>query len=188
MSSDAPAPSLLDPRRSVLLVTDIQEKLVPAIPGHDAVIERTGRLIDAANRLDIPVAASEQYPRGLGHTVEPLRERLDADARIEKNTFDALRAPEVGRRLRETGRDQVVLVGTEAHVCVLQTAFGGMGQGYAAFVVADAVGSRAAENRELALARLRAGGAGVVSTEMVIFEWLERAGTDAFRDLVRLVR
>ena len=177
MSSDAPAPSLLDPRRSVLLVTDIQEKLVPAIPGHDAVIERTGRLIDAANRLDIPVAASEQYPRGLGHTVEPLRERLDADARIEKNTFDALRAPEVGRRLRETGRDQVVLVGTEAHVCVLQPALGGMGQG-----------AGAAENRGLALARLRAGGAGVVSTEMVIFEWLERAGTDAFRDLVRLVR
>jgi nicotinamidase-related amidase len=172
----------------VLVVVDVQEKLVPAIPDHDAVIDRTGRLIDAAKRLDIPVAASEQYPRGLGHTVEPLRERLAPGARIEKNTFDALRASEVRRWLEATRRDQIVLVGTEAHVCVLQTAFGGMGHGYAAFVVADAVGSRAAENRELALARLRAGGAGIVSTEMVIFEWLERAGTDAFREVVRLVR
>lgn len=188
MSPDAPAPGLLDPRRSALLVVDVQEKLVPAIPDSDAVIEQAGRLVDAARRLDVPVAASEQYPRGLGHTVEPLRGRLHDAARIEKSTFDALRAPEVARWLRESGRDQVVFVGTEAHVCVLQTAFGGMGRGYRAFVVADAVGSRAAENRELALARLRAGGAGVVSTEMVIFEWLERAGTDAFRDVVPLVR
>ncbi len=188
MSADVPAPGLLDPRRSVLLVTDIQEKLVPAIPDREAVIERTGRLIDAAKRLDVPVAASEQYPRGLGHTVEPLRARLDADAIIEKSTFDTVRAPEVGRWLRGTGRDQVVLVGTEAHVCVLQTAFGCMGEGYRAFVVADAVASRAAANRELALDRLRAAGAGVVGMEMVVFEWLERAGTDAFREVVPFIR
>lgn len=188
MSADSPAPGLLDPRRSALLLVDVQAKLVPAIPDSDAVIDRTGRLINAAHRLDVPVAASEQYPRGLGHTVPALSERLNDAARFEKSTFDALRAPELARWLRESGRDQIVLVGTEAHVCVLQSAFGCVGAGYAVFVVADAVGSRAAENRELALARLRAGGAQVVSMEMVIFEWLERAGTDAFRDVVPLVR
>lgn len=188
MADDVPAPGLLDPRRSVLLVVDLQEKLVPAIPDGETVIDRTGRLIDAAHRLDVPVLASEQYPRGLGVTVQPLRDRLGPGACVEKDTFDALRAPEVVRRLAASRRDQVVLAGTEAHVCVLQTAFGCRARGYGTFVVADAVGSRAPTSREHALARLRAGGAGVVTMEMVIFEWLERAGTDAFRAVMPLVR
>lgn len=179
---------VLDRTQSLLLVVDIQDRLVPAILDADTVVDNTERLIRAARRLDVPLAASEQYRKGLGETVADVRDRLADAERLEKMTFDATRDPDFRAHIAGMSRQQAVIVGTEAHVCVLQTALGCLGMGIQPWVVADAVGSRATANRDLALDRLRQAGAVVVSTEMVLFEWLERAGTDDFRALRELIR
>jgi nicotinamidase-related amidase len=172
----------------MLLIVDMQERLLPAIAGSSTVAANAGNLIDASARLDVPVVASEQYINGLGDTVAALRRRLPTEARIEKMTFDATREPAIRERLRARDRPQVLLAGTEAHVCVLQTALGCRSLGLEVFVAGDAVGSRDPAERDLALDRLRHAGITVISTEMAIFEWLERAGTDAFRDLLPTIK
>ncbi len=174
--------------QSVLVVVDVQEKLIPAIPVADRVIANTGRLIEGARRLEIPILATEQYPKGLGPTVGPLAERLAPGETIDKLHFSCTEDPTFRDRLAALGRRQVVLAGIEAHVCMLQTALGLGPAGYSGYVVADATGSREAEDTELALARLRSRGIDIVSTEMVLFEWMYRAGTPAFKDISRMIR
>jgi nicotinamidase-related amidase len=178
----------LESRRSLLLIVDVQERLAPAIPDAPRVVANAERLIQGARRLDVPVTATEQYTKGLGHSVGELRARLADDERFEKTCFDATREPGPRAHLAALGRDQAVVLGTEAHVCVLQTALGCLGLGLTPWVVADAAASRETMDRDLAFARLRQAGAQVVSTEMVLFEWLEQAATDAFRDLLPLIR
>ncbi|KPQ09093.1 MAG: amidase [Saliniramus fredricksonii] len=183
---------LIEAHRSILLIVDFQERLMPAIHAGAAVAERAGILIRSADALAIPVAVTEQYPRGLGPTIAPIRELLPATAFIhEKITFSAQRDPAFAAHfaaLREVGRDQIVVAGAEAHVCVLQTALDLQAAGYQIFLVADAVGSRVPESRECAIDRARQAGCVVVNSEMVVFEWMERAGTETFRALSQLIR
>lgn len=179
---------LLDRDRSVLLVVDIQERLAPAIAGGEAVVARAAFLLEAAARLGVPVVASEQYPKGLGHTVPALRPLLEGAAVFPKTAFSAARDPEIARHLRGLGRPQVVLTGMETHVCVLQTALGLKEAGYAVAVAADAVGSRHPERRLLGLERMRAEGVVIADSEMAAFEWLGEAGTPVFREVSRLIR
>ncbi|MBL8588163.1 MAG: isochorismatase family protein [Methylobacteriaceae bacterium] len=176
--------ALLAAARSVLLVVDFQARLTPAIEAGEAVLVEAKRLIGAARLLDVPVVATEQNPQGLGGTVPGL---LPPDVPIvEKHSFDAARAPALAPLL-PAGRD-IVLCGCEAHVCVLQTAFGLIAAGRRVAVVADAVGSRKAASKAAALARLAAGGADVVTAEMAIFEWLGEARHPRFREALALVR
>lgn len=183
---------LIEADRSILLIVDFQERLMPAIHAGNAAAERAGILIRAASALEIPVEVTEQYPRGLGPTIAPVRELLPATAFIhEKITFSAQRDPAFAEHfanLREVGRDQIIVMGAEAHVCVLQTALDLQAAGYQIFYVADAVGSRVPESRDLAIARARQAGCVVVNSEMVVFEWMERAGTDTFRALSQLIK
>lgn len=183
---------LMEADRSILLIVDLQERLMPAIHAGAAVAERAGILIRAAEFLDIPVEVTEQYPRGLGPTVAAIRDILPAAAVIhEKITFSAQRDPAFAAHfalLRDSGRDQVVVVGAEAHVCVLQSALDLQAHRHQIFYVADAVGSRVPQSRDLAIDRARQAGCVVVNTEMVVFEWMERAGDDTFRALSRLIR
>jgi nicotinamidase-related amidase len=183
---------LMEAERSVLLIVDFQERLMPAIHAGDAAVARAGILIKAASALEIPVEVTEQYPRGLGPTIAPVRALLPATAFVhEKITFSAQRDPAFAEHfanLREVGRDQIIVVGAEAHVCVLQTALDLQGAGFNVFYVADAVGSRAPESRERAIARARQAGCFVVDSEMVVFEWMERAGNDTFRALSQLIK
>ncbi|HYH40175.1 MAG TPA: hydrolase [Azospirillum sp.] len=179
---------LLSPERSTLVVVDVQERLAPAIHEAGRVIRNAGILLDSAGALGIPVLASEQYPRGLGATVPALRERLPADAVVEKIHFACTGEPGFVQRLDAFGRDQIVVCGMEAHVCVLQTVLGLRAMGRAVTLVADAVSSRAPANAELAIARMRAHGVEIVSTEMVVFEWLQRAGTPVFKTLSTLIK
>lgn len=176
---------LLEAERSCLLVIDIQEKLVPAVHRADLLIERCCWLIAIARQLGIPTLASEQYPRGLGPTIGAVTAALGATQVLEKMHFSCARDAGCKAALDDLGREQVVIVGMEAHVCVLQTALGLHQQGREVFVVADSVSSRAPEDVKLALARLRQAGVWVVSREMVVFEWLGRAGTDTFRSISR---
>ena len=180
----------MDARRSLLLVVDVQARLAPAIDEGAAAVENNRRLLQAAQRLQVPVLVTEHYPQGLGATVEPLQAPMAAAGAtvIEKIHFGATREPGFLERLRGFGRRQIVLTGMEAHICVLQTGLGLLEAGFAVAVVADASSSRTRANREAGLARLARHGAEIVTTEMVIYEWLERAGTADFRALLPLVR
>ncbi len=180
----------IEREESLLLIIDVQEKLVPAIDDFGAMLKNAILLMAAAGRLSVPMLLSEQYPQGLGHTVSELR-TLYANSGgqvFEKSCFSCSEEPGFLPKLAECGRKQIVLIGIEAHVCVLQTALGLQAAGYCPFVVADAVSSRTPANRALGLARARDEGAAIVSAEMVFFEWLHHSGTDEFRELSKLLR
>jgi nicotinamidase-related amidase len=171
----------------VLLVVDIQERLAPAISGGTEVIARTDILLAAAARLGVPVVATEQYPKGLGHTDRRL-DLPETTPTFAKLDFSAAAEPSIVAHLRELDRRRAVLCGMETHVCVLQTALGLRTLGYEVAVVADAVGSRHPERRQLGLERMRDAGVAIVDSEMVVFEWLGAAGTPQFKELSRLIR
>lgn len=179
---------LMERDQSCLVVIDVQERLVPAMADPRTLIYNNVRLVRAATQLGVPVVVSEQYPKGIGPTVPDLREVLPEGALVEKMTFPLTGAEEGVRRLKETGRRQMIVTGTEAHVCVLQTALSLITMGYEVFVVADAVASRTHENAAIAMDRLRQSGVQVVVTEMVMFEWLGRAGTPDFKALSPLIK
>lgn len=183
---------LLEQSRSQLLVIDIQDRLAPHIANIDEVVDNTAVLLAAAQRLDIPVTVSEQYVRGLGPTVEPLQPFIEDVKVFEKLHFSAAADPTIRRHVKHldqaAGRDQIVLCGTEAHVCVLQTALGLMQAGQHVAVVIDAVGSRRRESLDAARDRLAQNGIQIVTTEMVLFEWLHVAGTEIFKELSKLIK
>ncbi|MSO74301.1 MAG: hydrolase [Alphaproteobacteria bacterium] len=183
---------LMDAKASTLVVIDLQERLAPAISGGDEVLRRAGQLIEAARNLDMPVIVTEQYPKGLGPTVPAIKAALPNDALIlSKLSFSA--GKDAGflaawEKHRANGRHQIVLCGTETHVCVLQTAADLKARGAEVFLVADAAGSRTEANKNAALSRLANMGVQTVTTEMVLFEWLEVAGTEQFKNLSKLIR
>ncbi len=179
---------LLARERSLLFVVDVQERLLPAMAAGEACVARIRLLLEGARHLGVPVMASEQYPKGLGPTVAPVREALGAAPVFEKITFSCARDATIREAVLASGRRQLVLCGIEAHVCVLQTALDFTAEGLRVAVVADAVDSRRRESRRRALVRLRQHGVELVESEMVLFEWLERAGTNEFRTIARLVR
>ena len=176
---------LMKAETSGVLVVDLQERLMRAIHQADQVIAHGAWLIQIAQRLQVPVLTSEQYPQGLGSTVAAIRALLPASAFMEKTHFSCAAEPDCLRRIDALDRRQVVVIGAEAHVCVLQTALGLQAAGKEVYLVADAVSSRAPRDVELALERMRAEGVRIVSREMVVFEWLERAGDDRFRAISR---
>lgn len=174
----------LEPSSYLLLLIDFQARLAPAIDGANAAIANARRLAEGAGLLGAGVLATEQNPEKLGPTVPELAEF--AAAPVRKMSFDALAAPDFPRDQLE-GR-AILVAGFEAHVCVLQTVLALLGEGLQVFVVADAVGSRLAENKRAALRRMERYGAELVTTEMVLFEWLGTAEHPRFRDISRLVK
>lgn len=179
---------LLEADKSVLCVIDVQERLAPATAEPDRVIAKSALLMKAAARLAVPIMVSEQYPKGLGPTVSALKDLAPDSATFAKLHFSCTDDPDYRARLDGLGRGQVVLTGIEAHVCVLQTALGAQSAGYQVAVVADAVTSRDPANKTLGLERLAANGVEIVTSEMVVFEWLKAAGSDAFKALSPLIR
>lgn len=179
---------LISRNQSCLLVVDVQARLAPAVHGERALIDNVRLLLQAARRLDVPVLVSEQYPRGLGPTVDAVAEHVPDGAVMEKVHFSCLNDAAFAERFRQTGRKTAVVAGMEAHVCVLQTAEQLLQSGADVFVVADATSSRTPANHAAALERMRHAGARVVTSEMVVFEWLEKAGTPEFKELSALVK
>jgi nicotinamidase-related amidase len=169
---------LLSAGSSVLVVVDLQERLMPAISGSAGVVENSSRLIRAATRLEVPVTTTEQDPDKLGPTVGPITALLPAPA-VAKSTFAA--------DLAFPG-STVVVCGCEAHVCVQSTVLALRASGHDVAVVADAIGSRAPANHDAAVARMRDHGVDVVTTEMVVFEWLGTSKHPAFREVQKLIK
>jgi nicotinamidase-related amidase len=170
--------------QSALLVIDLQERLLPHIHDWQQLLGHVDWLVQVAQRLGVPVAATEQYPRGIGHTHAQVAARLPAGAAGEKLHFSCV-ASGCLPALPGMARPQVVVCGIESHVCVLQTVLELAAAGKQVFVVAEAVGSRDPAHKALALERMRAHGITIVCREMVAFEWLGQAGTDQFRAISR---
>ncbi len=179
---------LIEAAASCLVAVDLQERLAPAISGRDKVVRKAALLLRAAARLKVPVLLTEQYPKGLGGTLPEILQLAPGADKVEKIAFSSLADPGFLERYRALGRRQVVLLGTEAHVCMLQTGLDMLSDGAALFVVADAVGSRDPADARAALQRLERAGATIVTAEMVVFEWLRRAGTEDFRHLLRYIK
>ena len=176
---------LLTAETAVVLLIDLQERLVPALHDGETVVARAGRLAEAARLLDVPIRATEQYPAGLGPTVPPLAGYPQEV--LTKTAFSAVADPGF-HALLPSGVSQVVVAGCEAHVCVLQTVLGLLPSGRRVLLVADAVGSRDPADRTAAIERARQHGAEVVTSEMVLFEWLRDAQHPRFREVQKLLK
>ncbi|MDP5190772.1 hydrolase [Rheinheimera baltica] len=174
---------LLQVQHSLVLLIDMQQKLAPAIFEHKDVEQAAAWVLQVALQLEVPVWATEQYPQGIGATLPTLAELIPEAQVLQKMHFSALKEAHIASSLACTERKQVVVLGIEAHVCVLQSVLDLLALGYQVFVVAEAVGSRTVQNKQLALSRMQQAGAQIISKEMLAFEWLECCGTDTFRQI-----
>jgi len=179
---------IIDAERACLIVIDVQEKLCPVMPDPRLVLHNCSRLIRGAGIVDVPVLVTEQYPQGIGATMVDLRDLVPEDAIIQKMTFGAPRTPEFMHRVETVGRPLIVLCGIEAHVCVQQTALMLKERGYDVAVVADACASRTVENRDAAYQRMARHGVDIVTTEMVLFEWVGDSAAPVFKPMLNLIK
>jgi nicotinamidase-related amidase len=177
------SPRTLERERAALVVIDVQEAFAKAVERFDEVAAQTAILVQGARVLRLPVLVTEQYPRGLGDTVEPVRDALGDAPRLAKTVFSAARAE--GFDLQ--GRDQALVCGIETHVCVNQTVHDLLAGGVEVHVAIDAVSSRTAANRELGLRKMEQSGAILTSAETALFELLGEAGSDEFKTIQKLV-
>jgi len=170
----------------ILVLIDLQEKLIPAVAGSETVIENVVRLVKFAGLMGMPVVVTEQ--RKLGPAVAPLRQVLGGYKPVEKVVFNCFDDPAFVERLAQADRRTLILTGAETHICIVQTALQGLDNGYRVQVVADAVSSRTVENKERALTRLSQAGVPVTTTEMLIFEMTRRADIDEFKSVLELIK
>ena len=179
----------LDAGNSALVVIDVQEKLCQAMNEKvlDQLVKNAGILLDAAAELDIPVVGTEQYVKGLGELLPELKNRIGTPA-LEKMTFSCCGDPAFVEKMKALGKRQVIIVGMECHVCVLQTVIELLDAGFIVHLVRDAVMSRRKENWLVGLETARDAGAVITSTEAALFQLLKVAGTDEFKKLSKLVR
>jgi isochorismate hydrolase len=191
MSTRNDIATLCDTNDSQLVIMDIQTHLTATMPAKVlARLQRnTGLLLNAAGLLGVPVYATEQYPKGLGNTEPDIVELLpESTRRYEKTTFSCAGAGDFLTDLKESGRNQIVLTGMEAHICILQSAIDLLNAGYQVFVAADGVCSRHRESYETALLRLRQTGVIICDAESILFEWLKDSKNEHFKAVQALLK
>lgn len=172
---------------TALLIIDIQERLAAVMRKKDQVIRNTKILMKAAREMDMPILVTEQYPKGLGNTVEEIQEELVNYKKFEKNSFTAY-IDEVKSALKDSGRKKILITGMETHVCVLQTARDLLLDGYQVFIVNDGVCSRTDENYENGLDLMKEMGAVITNTETAVFDLLKVSGTPEFKVLSKMIK
>ena len=177
---------------TAFVLIDIQEKFLPVIYDIQGVIDNANRLVQGASILNIPLLVTEQYPKGLGKTVEGISfvclDRMKSQEIIEKIAFDCFGCDEFVNKINQLNRKSLVIFGIEAHVCVLKTSLEALNRGYEVHLIADAVSSRTQRNRDIAIERMRQSGAFIASTEMILFQLMDQAGTDEFKAISKLVK
>lgn len=178
----------IDRAQSFLLVVDVHAKLAPAVNESERVIANCATLLKAAGRLGVPAVISEHCPQSLGPTIPELLALAPPGAVVTKTHFSCADEPACAGYIEDLYRRQAVIAGMEAHVCVMQTALGLKESGYEVYVAQDACGSRRSVDHAAAMARLQGERIRVVSTEMVLFEWLKRADTPGFKEILELIR
>ncbi len=182
-------PRTLSRERSALLVIDLQEGYRDKLYEEERTLVRSLRTIDAAAGLDLPVIVTEQYPKGVGRTRAEVATRLPPGTKLfEKTAFSCYGAEGLPEYLRELGRDQIVVVGIETHVCVNQTAHDFLAEGFAVHLVRDAITARYPLEDETGWRKMVDSGAIPTTSECIIFEWLRDAKSPEFRALRDLVK
>ncbi len=156
--------------------------------GKDEMLRKCLILVEGLKVLNVPLFLTEQYPRGLGHTLEAISDAIGPLAAIEKATFSCCDEPEYLKSLEESGRKTLIVCGIEAHVCVLQTVVDLVASGYTPVVVEDCISSRNPEDKQVAIHRMRAEGAKITTCESILFELTRVSGTDEFKAISRLVK
>jgi len=177
---------VLTQEEAVLMVIDIQVKLVPTMKHIDKIIKNTNTMISVAKKLGIPILVTEQYPKGLGKTVSEVIDNLEEVSTYEKITFSSYTS-EVTAALEGLGRKKIIITGMETHVCVFQTVRDLLRHGYQVFVVGDAVCSRTKENYLNGLSLMSSMGAVVTNSETVLFDLMKQSGTPVFKELSQLI-
>lgn len=172
---------LLDSKQSILVVVDVQARLLPGVQDNDTLVKHCDWLVRLAQLAEVPVIGSEQYPQGLGHTEESLQARIGEANLYGKTTFSCIDNEGFAARFEQEGRQQVVLCGMESQACVLQSALRLKETGAEVFVVADAISARNHRDTEITLRRLEQAGVTLVTREMVGFEWIRRSDAPAFK-------
>jgi len=180
------SPELLGASESALLVVDVQEKLIGTIRDNRRVVWNIRRLLDGAKILSVPLAATEQYPKGLGGTIAELADRFEAIP--EKLLFSCRECGSIFNDWSQQGIRKILVVGIETHVCIGQTVFDLLASGFRVYVAVDAVGARGAMDHDVALRRMDSAGATLTTTEAALFEWCETAGSPQFKSISQLIR
>ncbi len=174
---------LLDRKQSCVVLVDVQEKLLPLIDEHESLIRHCAWVLRVAQRLNIPIIVSEQYPKGLGPTSSALKEIISTESVQEKLYFSCASDANCLKAIENLKRNQIVLMGIETHVCVLQTALELQAQHKQVFVVVDAVSSRKQLDKKYGLKRMSKAGVELITREMMVFEWLRQSGTPEFKQI-----
>lgn len=180
----------LDVDRACLLAIDLQEKLLPLIAAHERIVQSSIKLIEGTQIFQLPVIVTEQYPKGIGSTDQPIRTALEKSQAtiLEKSTFSAWAEPRIVDILLEIDRPQVIIIGIEAHVCVQQTVLDLLSRDYDVYVCADAVGSRGRMDYNRSLERMRQTGALITTVESVLFELCGRCDTSQFKEMIEVIK
>ena len=179
---------MLQKEETVLVLIDIQGKLAQIVDESESVVHNIATVVQGVKALQMPILWLEQYPKGLGPTVEEISQHLTEETPIEKITFSAYQTEEFVRALEQTGRKKVLLAGIETHICVYQTAADLIANGYEVEVLADCVSSRTARNHEVGVQKMIQLGASISSVEMALFEMQQIAKGDTFKAISKLVK
>lgn len=177
---------MLNIHRSVVILVDVQQKLTPLVQDAATMLQHQKWLLELSNELAIPLIVAEQYPKGLGKTVEELASVAEKNPHyfyFDKCDFSCAADPILLQQLDFLQRDQIILVGIETHVCVLQTALDLKQHNYAVYVMAEGVSSRQSSDKEAAFNRMSQQGVQIVTREMILFEWLRTSEHPQFRDI-----
>ena len=175
---------LLSRDQSALVIVDLQERLSREVFDRGRVVSSAAKLVEAAGILGVPVLVTEHNARVFGPTVK----EIPVSAAIQKQIFSCFRVEEFQKAASSLPGKQLVLAGLESHICVCQTALDAIAGGWQVHVVRDACSSRTKENHEVGLRKMELGGAIPATVETVLFEWMERAGTDEFRKILPLIK
>ena len=181
--------AILNEKNSLILIIDIQEKLINASYNKSLIEKNSVILANAAKILHIPVVVTEQYPKGLGTTIQGIKDALtDSATYIEKTSFSAIENSTIASLIDKSGRKQIIVFGIETHICVSQTVTALKTKGYDVTVISDASGSRAEVQHSAGLDRIKENGAHIITTEIALFEWLKSARHIKFKEVQSLIK
>ncbi len=181
-------PKILNRNKTVLLIVDIQEKILNVMQHKERVIDNTIKLINGFKILGIPVYYTEQYPQGLGETETSIKKELELIEAIQKMSFSCYGAEDLFYEFKKKNYSQIVVCGIETHVCIQQTVLDLLANGFQVNLPADAVSSRKELDYEIALRRMGKNGAEITTTESILFELLNVCGTQEFKDILKIVK
>ena len=179
---------MITPNETLLLIIDVQGRLAQGVFQSETLEANIGKLVRCCTILDVPVLLTEQYPKGLGSTIDSVKELLHGNVAVEKLSFSCCGTPDFMKKLRSFNRNDILVAGIEAHVCVYQTAVDLVEFGYNVHLVTDCVSSRTEENRTLGIRCIEKAGASLTSTEMALFELLRVAEGERFKAISKIVK